>query len=257
MTFFNYSGVNIEERIDIHTQTAKKPYSANPYMTKGGAGVGDDEIEAESVNEPLEDEEELEYKNHDLVDTEWKTQSLPSLGRVSSEQTLESSGDEFAALRRTAPTRMLKSRQIKYQKTDEEELLEDVGDSQTAEYENTGHHAGHHAGHYEEEEPVTVASEPPYAEHTYDQQPKQVTKRPMVRERDVERGEEMVQQRRPPAAVGRTSSRNFDRYSYAGYEPEREFKDYAREREMMLRRGRQAIMQGTVKPLNCRAKIQI
>ena len=214
---------------------------------------GDEEIEAESVNEQLEDEEELDYKN-DLVDTEWKTQSLPSLGRVSSEQTLESSGDEFAALRRTAPTRMLKSRQIKYQKTDEEDLLEDVPDTQGEEYEQqqAGHHAGHHSGHYEEEEPVTVASEPPYAEHTFDQPPKQVSKRPNFRERDVERGEEMVQQRRPPAAVGRTSSRNFDRYSYAGYEPEREFKDYAREREMMLRRGRQAIMQGTVKPQNSR-----
>ena len=104
---FYYRGVNIEERIDIHTQTQRKAISANPYMNN----TAENEIEAESVNEQIEDEEELEYKN-DLVDTEWKTQSLPSLGRVSSEQTLESSGDEFAALRRTAPTRMLKSRNV-------------------------------------------------------------------------------------------------------------------------------------------------
>ena len=53
------------------------------------------------------------HKHADLdLDMEWKTQSLPSLGRVSSEQTLESSGDEFAALRRAAPTRMLKSRNV-------------------------------------------------------------------------------------------------------------------------------------------------
>ena len=54
------------------------------------------------------------YRNKADLDMEWKTQSLPSLGRVSSEQTLESSGDEFAALRRAAPTRMLKSRNVSY-----------------------------------------------------------------------------------------------------------------------------------------------
>ena len=105
---FDYRGVNIEERIDIHTQTQRKAHSANPYMTNKER---DEEMEHESVHETMEDEEEMEY-NKDLVDTEWKTQSLPSLGRVSSEQTLESSGDEFAALRRTAPTRMLKSRNV-------------------------------------------------------------------------------------------------------------------------------------------------
>ena len=52
------------------------------------------------------------YQHKIDLDLEWKTQSLPSLGRVSSEQTLESSGDEFAALRRAAPTRMLKSRTV-------------------------------------------------------------------------------------------------------------------------------------------------
>ena len=107
---FDYRGVNIEERIDIHTQTQRKAHSANPYMTNKER---DEEMEHESVHETMEDEEEMEY-NKDLVDTEWKTQSLPSLGRVSSEQTLESSGDEFAALRRTAPTRMLKSRNVSF-----------------------------------------------------------------------------------------------------------------------------------------------
>lgn len=35
--------------------------------------------------------------------------------------------------------------------------------------------------------------------------------------------------------------RNYhDRYSYAGYEPEREFKDYSRDRELMLQRQRNA-----------------
>ena len=40
--------------------------------------------------------------------------SLPwvPLGRVSTEQSMESSGDEFAALRQTAPTRMIKSRNV-------------------------------------------------------------------------------------------------------------------------------------------------
>ena len=98
---------------------------------------------------------------------------------------------------------------------------------------------------------MTVASEPPYNEKA-----SQPLKRPI--ERDVERGagsymmqepeeiiEQQQQQRRPQ---GRTSSRNFqDRYSYAGYEPEREFKDYAREREMMMRRSRQPVMPGIVK----------
>ena len=111
---FDYRGVDIEERIDIHTQTRGKTHSANPYLT-GNKLDHEAEMEAESVQETMEDEEEMEYNKHgDLVDTEWKTQSLPSLGRVSSEQTLESSGDEFAALRRAAPTRMLKSRNVSF-----------------------------------------------------------------------------------------------------------------------------------------------
>ena len=52
------------------------------------------------------------YQHKADMDMEWKTQSLPSLGRVSTEQSMESSGDEFAALRRTAPTRMIKSRNV-------------------------------------------------------------------------------------------------------------------------------------------------
>ena len=128
--------------------------------------------------------------------------------------------------------------QIKYKATDEEDLLEaDVADNQ-AEV----------VGHYEEAEDMTVASEPPYNEKA-----SQPLKRPI--ERDVERGNCMIQdteeiigqqqQRKRPQPVGRTSSRNFqDRYSYAGYEPEREFKDYAREREMMLRRSRQPVIPG-------------
>ena len=100
--------MDIEERIDIHTQTRGKTHSANPYLNNKER---DEEMEAESVQETMEDEEEMEY-NKDLVDTEWKTQSLPSLGRVSTEQSMESSGDEFAALRRTAPTRMIKSRNV-------------------------------------------------------------------------------------------------------------------------------------------------
>ena len=52
------------------------------------------------------------YQHKADLDMEWKTQSLPSLGRVSTEQSMESSGDEFAALRRTAPTRMIKSRNV-------------------------------------------------------------------------------------------------------------------------------------------------
>ena len=132
------------------------------------------------------------------------------------------------------------SLQIKYKTTDEEDLLEaDVVDNQ-AEV----------VGHYEEAEDMTVASEPPYNEKA-----SQPLKRPI--ERDIERGgsymmqepeeiiEQQHQQQRRPQLGGRTSSRNFqDRYSYAGYEPEREFKDYAREREMMMRRSRPPVMPG-------------
>ena len=37
----------------------------------------------------------------------------------------------------------------------------------------------------------------------------------------------------PPQNYSHTA--DLQRYSYAGYEPEREFKDYTRERELMLR----------------------
>ncbi len=41
----------------------------------------------------------------------------------------------------------------------------------------------------------------------------------------------------PPMKMASTSGRNYhDRYSYAGYEPERDFKDYTRDRELMLQR---------------------
>jgi hypothetical protein len=101
------SGVDIEERIDIHTQTARKARSANP-------GGNQDDVD-ETVEDEEEDGESGRYRHKSDLDMEWKTQSLPSLGRVSSEQTLESSGDEFAALRRNAPTRMLKSGYVSVQ----------------------------------------------------------------------------------------------------------------------------------------------
>ena len=106
------SGVNIEERIDIHTQTQRKSHSANPYLPVSPNGNEDHE-NGENGEELDEENEENGLYKKDL-DMEWKTQSLPSLGRVSSEQTLESSGDEFAALRRAAPTRMLKSRNVSF-----------------------------------------------------------------------------------------------------------------------------------------------
>ena len=71
------------------------------------------------------------------------------------------------------------------------------------------------------------------------------------RDPDVERGEaatviqeehevELSLQRprpQPPMKMASTSGRNYhDRYSYAGYEPERDFKDYTRDRELMLQR---------------------
>lgn len=105
-------GVNIEERIDIHTQTQRKALSANPYLPAANGTSPKNHEDSEQIpdHELEEDEEQGLYKKD--LDMEWKTQSLPSLGRVSSEQTLESSGDEFAALRRAAPTRMLKSRNV-------------------------------------------------------------------------------------------------------------------------------------------------
>ena len=110
--FDYFSGMDPETRIDIHTQTLRKPRSANPVPYGNHRPAGEPEVEDPQEDELGPEEPEVTdgglYRGHDL-DMEWKTQSLPSLGRVSSEQTLESSGDEFAALRRNAPTRMLKS----------------------------------------------------------------------------------------------------------------------------------------------------
>jgi hypothetical protein len=77
-------GVNIEERIDIHTQTfgaqrkPPPPRTAKPPATVAAAKPYDAEV---------------------VSDNEWKTQSLPSLGRVSSDNTLESSAEEYAPAR--------------------------------------------------------------------------------------------------------------------------------------------------------------
>ena len=121
-TFLCLSGGTLEDRIDIQTQTQRKSQSANPYLNSSqqnqqsppeNSNQGD-----EDLNEDLIDDDDESGANGGLyrhkadLDMEWKTQSLPSLGRVSSEQTLESSGDEFAAIRRAAPTRMLKSRNV-------------------------------------------------------------------------------------------------------------------------------------------------
>ena len=83
------------------------------------------------MNGPQDDDDESGangvglYQHKADLDMEWKTQSLPSLGRLSTEQSMESSGDEFAALRRTAPTRMIKSRNVsnEYMYTDITSML--------------------------------------------------------------------------------------------------------------------------------------
>ena len=110
-----------ETRIDIHTQTQRKARSANTALYGGGGttsgpggGPGGPDVVGQDVSgDELQghenDDHDGLYHNPGDLDMDWKTQSLPSLGRVSSEQTLESSGDEFSALRRNAPTRMLKS----------------------------------------------------------------------------------------------------------------------------------------------------
>merc|ERR1719273_1478711 len=170
----------------------------------------------------------MEYNKHgDLVDTEWKTQSLPSLGRVSSEQTLESSGDEFAALRRTAPTRMLKSRNTngqKYKATDEEDLLEDQeADNQPLQYEPDPATQHDGQGHYEVKRRPQQAVVPAGAHHQ--QQPL-----PSYREPDLERGElaanstviepvEHGELMEHPGPMQHQRPNYHDRYSYAGYEP--------------------------------------
>ena len=127
--FNNSRGVPLEERIDIHTQTNRKARSANPYLQSPPHSGPDDRPDdrpdesAECDDVIMDDDDEgmpgissngLYDRAKSAVDNdmEWKTQSLPSLGRVSSEQTLESSGDEFAAMRRAAPTRMMKSRNV-------------------------------------------------------------------------------------------------------------------------------------------------
>ena len=115
-----------ETRIDIHTQTQRKARSANTALyggggtTSGGGGPGGggpdvgggQDVSGDELQGHENDDHDGLYRHGGDLDMDWKTQSLPSLGRVSSEQTLESSGDEFAALRRTAPTRMLKSRNV-------------------------------------------------------------------------------------------------------------------------------------------------
>ena len=112
-----------ETRIDIHTQTQRKARSANTALyggggtTSGGGGPGGggpdvgggQDVSGDELQGHENDDHDGLYRHGGDLDMDWKTQSLPSLGRVSSEQTLESSGDEFAALRRNAPTRMLKS----------------------------------------------------------------------------------------------------------------------------------------------------
>ena len=123
LLYFFFSGMDPETRIDIHTQTQRKARSANTAIYGGGTtsgqgggpgghhaqdvGGGQDVSGDELQGHENDDHDGGLYRND--LDMDWKTQSLPSLGRVSSEQTLESSGDEFAALRRNAPTRMLKS----------------------------------------------------------------------------------------------------------------------------------------------------
>lgn len=72
---------------------------------------------------------------------------------------------------------------------------------------------------------------PSETDHCYDVKRRPATQQQNYRDHDVERGEINEEVMKP---------RNYhDRYSYAGYEPEREFKDYAREREMMLQRQRE------------------
>ena len=60
---------------------------------------------------------------------------------------------------------------------------------------------------------------------------------PTVRERDPASQQPQQQQPQQPRNYGHPQGAPADhqRYSYAGYEPEREFKDYTREREVMLR----------------------
>jgi len=141
------SGGTLEDRIDIHTQTQRKAQSANTYLnanqhqslSDNRSNEGDEDLNAEDImiddddddDEDDEDDDDVSavglYQHKIDLDLEWKTQSLPSLGRVSSEQTLESSGDEFSALRRAAPTRMLKSKTNNQTNkgTDEEDQVED------------------------------------------------------------------------------------------------------------------------------------
>ena len=64
-----FRGVNIEERIDIHTQTFGQQRKA-PRVVKP--------VTSGRPNNYLTNEQEMGS------DTEWKTQSLPSLGHVSS-----------------------------------------------------------------------------------------------------------------------------------------------------------------------------
>ena len=119
----NSSGHDIGERIDIHTQTQRKAQSANAYLSEHQNQSGPENDDNEDLNEDImtqDDDDESGanggglYQHKADMDMEWKTQSLPwvPLGRVSTEQSMESSGDEFAALRQTAPTRMIKSRNV-------------------------------------------------------------------------------------------------------------------------------------------------
>lgn len=139
--------------------------------------------------------------------------------------------------------------QQKYKGTDEEDLLEDQEvDNQASCYDDP------------QAPPATQMRHDDETDRSCYAQPSEAVKRrshhlhhQAYREQDVERGETVVVEtaeeimeaaehnNRSTRQHHQQPHRNYhDRYSYAGYEPEREFKDYSRDRELMLQRQRNA-----------------
>ena len=119
--------MDIEHRIDIHTQTlAHRTAASATNALTGAVGIGGGyptrknsctsptQRPYQSDKYPATPDEQVTRALYQESDIDWKTHSLPSLGRVSSDNTLESSGvgDEDCYAIRKSVSRMNKTRNV-------------------------------------------------------------------------------------------------------------------------------------------------
>lgn len=115
-------GIDLDHRIDIHTQTlANRSAAAATTTAVGATGVNSYHLQKHGISPNLSPYEVNKYPEENVTrtlyqesDIDWKTHSLPSLGRVSSENTLGSSGpgeDDCYAIRKSV-SRANKSKQV-------------------------------------------------------------------------------------------------------------------------------------------------